>query len=341
MRRALATIATAVTITGCGGSQPAAPSPSVLVTLENPVQGTLPDVLAAYGSAGPSLNGSQTLSVPQSGQVTKLTTIPGEAVRAGQALVVFTVDPQSLSAYLQAASALSAAETQRETTAQLLAQQLATRDQLTQADKAVSDAAAALAALRRNGGGEAVRELKAPFDGVVTAVPVAEGDRTQPGAALVTVAKTSSIVVTAGIDPAARTGVRPGQPATLERLTGGAPIDGTVLRVNSALNLKTRQVDVELGFPAGALMPGEGLRVGIRVGDISGWVVPHRAVVTANGPPRVYQAANGKAVPVPVTVALVTPDKDVVQGAIDPKLGLIVDGAYQVEDGIGVRVVGP
>jgi len=334
-------VAIAVLLAGCGASKPApAPDPSVFVTLQKPVQGSLPNLLTAYGSAAPSINGSQTLSVPQAGQVTRLATTPGGAVRAGQTVAIFTVDPAAVSTYQQAASALNAAQKQRATTEQLLGQQLATRDQLTQADKAVTDASAALAALQRTGGGRAVQVLRAPFDGIVTNIAVAQGDRTQAGAALVTIARTGGIVVTVGVDPASRPSLRVGQSATLERLSGGAALAGKVLRIDSALNPKTRQVDVDVGFPPGALLPGEALRVGIRIGDVAGWVVPHRAVVTANGDVRLYQVSNGKAVPVKVSLLLVTPGGDVVAGPVDPGRRLIVDGAYQVSDGASVRWAG-
>lgn len=330
----------ATLLAGCSGGAkepPPAPPPSALVSVATPVQGSLPDLVTAYGSAAPSVTGSQTLSVQQPGQVTQLFVAPGATVSAGQPLVTFAAAPTTLSAFTQATTALSAAQKQRATTAQLLTQQLATRDQLAQGDKAVADAAAALEALRREGAGQPVRTLTAPFAGVVTTVTAAQGDRTQPGAALVTIARTGGVVVTAGVDPAVRTRLAVGEPAVLDRLTGGPPLSGRVLRVGGQLNAKTRQVDVDLGFPVGAILPGESLRVGIRVGDVAGWLVPHRAVVTASGPPHVFQAVNGKAALVNVSVALETPDQDVVRGPIDPAKPLIVDGAYQVEAGAPVR----
>jgi hypothetical protein len=96
-------------------------------------------------------------------------------------------------------------------------------------------------------------------------------------------------------------------------------------------------IDVDLSFPAGLLLPGEAMRVAIQVGQVSGWLVPHRAVVTANGPARIFQMAAGKARKVPVAVMVSTPETDVVEGAIQPGRLLIVDGAYQVADGDAVR----
>ncbi|HEY0412619.1 MAG TPA: efflux RND transporter periplasmic adaptor subunit [Allosphingosinicella sp.] len=333
-------MAAVAALAGCSGGSPqsaAAPGPSVLVTVQHPQRGTLPTTISAYGSAGPALNGAVTLSVAQPGQVTQLAVTDGVAVRAGQTLVTFATAPASRSAYQQAANALAAARKQRTTIALLLSQQLATHDQLVQADKMVADAAASLAALRAEGAGQAVRVLSAPFDGIVTLVSVAQGDRTQPGAPLVTVARASGIVVTVGVDPSERPRLRPGLPASLQRLSGGGAIAGSVLRVDSALNPRTRMIDVDLSFPAGLLLPGEAMRVAIQVGQVSGWLVPHRAVVTANGPARIFQMAAGKARKVPVAVMVSTPETDVVEGAIQPGRLLIVDGAYQVADGDAVR----
>jgi RND family efflux transporter MFP subunit len=311
--------------------------PSVLVSAIMPKQGSLAQTVTAYGSVAPALNGTQTISEAQPGQITHLAVVVGAAVHAGQPLATFVTAPAARSTYNQAADGLRVALKQRATTAQLLSQQLATQDQVVQADKAVADARATLAALQADGAGSAVHTISAPFDGIVTAVTVAQGDRTQPGAAIVTVAKTSGIVVTAGVDPAARGQVAVGQAASLVRLSGGAKLTGRVVRVTSALNAKTRLIDVDLAFPNGTLLPGEGMQVAIATGQVAGWVVPHNAVVTTGGPVRVFQIAGGKAKVVPVTVALASDDGDVLTGPIDPRLPLVVDGAYQVNDGDAVR----
>jgi RND family efflux transporter MFP subunit len=325
-------------LAGCGGAEPASQAaPSVQVTTQPMRQGTAPSLLAAYGSARPSTDGVQTLSSAQPGQVTGIAVTPGAAVRAGQALLTFTLAPTARTTYEQAASALAAAQKQRATTAQLLGQQLATRDQMVQADKAVSDARIAVAGLAREGAGQSLRTFTAPFDGIVTAILVAQGDRTQPDAALLTVARARDIVITVGIQPEDRTKVRLGQQVSLQRLSGGLQIAGHVLRVASALNVKTRMMDADIAIPAGAVLPGEGLRADIHIGDVQGWLVPHAAVVTADGAPHIFQMQAGKARSVAVQVIQSATAGDVVQGPIDPHQPLIVEGAYQVDDGQAVR----
>lgn len=340
MRRLLSGISAALILSACGGGTPAAtstPDPSVLVGTVASRRGSLPTVVAAYGSVAPSVIGTQTFSEAQPGQVTRLMVAPGSVVRAGQPLATFLTAPSSRSAYEQAVSALAAARKAKATTAQLLSQQLATTDQQVQADKAVSDAQTTLAALRAEGAGSASHTIVAPYAGVVTAVTVAQGDRTQPGAAILTIARAGAIVVTVGVDPAQRGALAAGQSATLTRLSGGGTLAGRVVRVDGSLNATTRMVDVDLTFPAGTLLPGEAMQVAIKTGRTTGWVVPHAAVVTSGPAPHVFQAAGGKAKSVPIRLLLASDAGDVVDGRLDPNRPLIVDGAYQVTDGDAVR----
>lgn len=331
-------IAATALLAGCGSSTPTpAPDPTVLVKVVPARQGSLAATVVGYGTVTPASNGTVTFSEAQPGMVSALAVSPGLAVHAGQRLATFVTAPASRASYQQAVSALAAARKQQASTAQLLGQQLATQDQLTQATKAVTDAQSALAALQADGAGQAVHAIVAPFDGIVTAVAAAQGDRTQAGAAILTVARVGGIVVTVGVDPADRAAVTPGQAASLQRLSGGGALRGRVLRVDSALNATTRQVDVDLSFPTGALVSGEAMRVSIETGQVSGWVVPHAAVVTAGGPARVFQVVAGKAKAVPVRVTLASDQGDVVQGALDATKPLIVEGAYQLGDGDVVR----
>ena len=175
MKRSFALPLLLLPLAGCGGSSSAdqTPEPSVLVSLAKPARGSLPQSIEAFGSAAPGTNGAQTISVAQPGQVIRLAVTSGTAVRAGQVLGTFMVAPTARGAYLQAEEALAAAQKQRDSTAQLLTQQLATRDQLVQAEKAVSDARVALAGLRAEGADQAVQTLTAPFDGVVEPLSVA------------------------------------------------------------------------------------------------------------------------------------------------------------------------
>lgn len=317
-------------------------SPTTLVTTVPARHGSATRTIQAYGEATPASNAVATLSMPQPGQITQVHVVAGAQVRAGEPILVFTLAPSAHSSYQQALDAVKAAESQRATTAQLLAQQLATRDQLVQANKAVLDARAALAALRRDGASATVTVLRAPFAGVVATLPVALGDRTQPGQALATIARAGGLIVTVGVDPARRADLHVDAPVTLSRLDGGAPVAGHVQRIDAVLNPRTRQIDVDIAYPAGAILSGEAMKVAIPTGSADGWQVPHRAVVmNSDGSAQLFQIANGKAKAVPVTVTVGGTPDDLVTGALDQSAPVIVDGAYQVADGDAVRVERP
>jgi membrane fusion protein (multidrug efflux system) len=298
-------------------------------------------VLVAYGIAAPALDGGMTLSLPQEGRVLGIAVTPGEQVHHGDKLITFGASAAASNTYQQAVSALALARTQRTHTAQLRAQQLATRDQLAQADKALSDAQSALDALRREGAGQAQEDLVAPFDGIVATVPVAVGERLQPNTPLLTLTRLDGLVVTVGVEPAERAKVAPGQPVLLRPLIDGAALDGHVLRIDGVLNGKTRLVDADITTPVGAVLSGEAFRAAIIVGQFTGWLVPHPAVLTDEQGAYVFQVNGGKAARVAVQVTGQSGDTDVVAGALDPARKVVTEGNYQLDDGTAVREAAP
>jgi len=151
-----------------GAVAPFAQEASVLVKTELPQQGEMPDLVTAFGTLGPAVDGGMTLSVQHEGRVLELSVMAGQQVHKGDKLVTFGASAAVASSYEQALNALKLARSQKLHADQLLSQQLATRDQVAQADKAVLDAQTALDALQKQGAAQPVEVLTAPFDGVVT-----------------------------------------------------------------------------------------------------------------------------------------------------------------------------
>ena len=307
-----------------------------------PERGTAPDLVEAFGTAGPAPNGSMTFSQQQRGRVLAIDVTPGERVRAGQALVEFASSAAASSTYAQAKSALVLARSQRLHEAQLLAQRLATRDQLAQADKAVSDARSTLDALTREGFGDASRVVAAPFDGIVATVPVASGERVAPGAPLVSVIRLDGLLVTAGIQPSDFDRLRPGDAVRLAPLAGGPDFDGRVVRVDRAIDARTHLVDAAIAVPADSVLSGAAYGAAITAGELSGWKLPHSAVLIDEKGAYVFQVADpaqhgaqrtGKAARVDVKLLGETGPDDIVSGPLVPGRRLVVEGNYQLEDG--------
>ncbi|HXR19819.1 MAG TPA: efflux RND transporter periplasmic adaptor subunit [Steroidobacteraceae bacterium] len=314
----------------------------VLVQTQMPQRGSMPATVLAYGLATPAVNGGMTLSVQAEGRVQHIDVTAGEAVQAGRPLLEFQLSAAASSSYTQAVAAFKLAQEQRARTARLLEHSLATREQLAQADKAVVDAQAALTALQLEHGGEALQTIRAPFNGVVSALRVSQGERVPGGAPLVTVTRQGGLVVTVGVEPSARRDVQVGQPVDLMSLTdGGSAQQGTVARVDRVLNPKTRLVDVDIApREAGSaeLLEGAAYQARIRTDELEGWVVPRDAVLGDGHGDYVFQVAAGKAVRVAVMRLGGDDEHSVVDGSIDPQRPLIIAGNYQLSDGTAVRL---
>jgi multidrug efflux pump subunit AcrA (membrane-fusion protein) len=128
-----------------------ADAPSVAVQTIAAKRGSVAETVTAYGTAAPVVEGSTTLSLPNDGRVLQLAVAPGQMVQPGQRLLDFGFLAATFSAYQRALTALNLARTQRQHTAALVEQRLATRDQLAQAEKAVADAQTTLDAMRQEG----------------------------------------------------------------------------------------------------------------------------------------------------------------------------------------------
>jgi membrane fusion protein, multidrug efflux system len=316
----------------------AAEEGSVLVTTMAPRQGSLPDIVTAYGTAGPALNSSMTISLQSQGRVLQFHITPGEAVKAGQPLLEFGVSESALGSDRQAETALQTAKVERARIAQLLRQQLATKDQLTQADKAIADAETTLDTLKKSGSGQPNLTIKAPFDGVVSAIPVAQGDTIAPGAPMITLMRVDGLVVSVGIEPAQRFRLKRGNPVMLLPMTsGGAPASGTLVRIGGLLNPRTHLVDADVAASA-RLLPGAAFMAQITVGQFDGFIVPRDVVLSDAEGAYLFQTDGGKAHRVAVTIVGSTGDQSAVTGAIDPAKPIVLQGNYQLEDGMEVRL---
>lgn len=326
-----------------GGSQTNGQQPSVLVDTETPHKGSLPRTIVAYGAVQASpAGGSETMSLLRGGQVTEVLISAGQTVRKGQALLVVRADPSVVASYQQALAGLTLARGNRSRTATMLAQHLATRDQLAQADKAVADAQATLDALKRSGGGSADETLTAGFDGVVVNLMVAQGARVAAQTPLLTLARSGRLVAVVGLEPGLREQVAAGQPAQVAPLYSTDPRQGRVISVSAMLDPTTRLVPVLIDpatdSPAeGGLIPGAPVRATVEVGQMTGWLAPRDAVLTDAKGPYVFQVAAGKAVRVDVKIVGMAGGTTVIAGPLDPGRTLVTGGNYQLQDGMAVR----
>ncbi len=314
--------------------------PSVLVQITPIRRGSLPRTVVAYGSVQASPSGHISVVSPLAATVAGLDVRVGEEVGRGAPLVRLAPSPETAAAYAQARVGLPAAADAVTRARQLLAEQLATRQQLADAEKAESDARAALAALVAQGAGGPAT-LRAPFRAIVTAVLTSTRSIVSEGTPLLELARPEGLVLQAGVAPDEAAAVRAGESASVTAIGGARSYAAKVLMRGSVVDSGTGLVPVEISLPSGDLFPGRAAQATITVGTVQGFIVPHQAVlVDDNGDPYVVQAVRGRAKIVPVRVLGSGETEDTVDGALDTHAPLVLAGNYQLKDGMSVRLAG-
>ena len=315
--------------------------PSVLVTVTRLRRGTLPHVVAAYGTVRASNSGGKVLMAPESAVVGVVDAHLGQQVRAGAPLVTLLPSPQTSVAYQQAQSALMVAKDLVKSTRRLFTLHLATTQQLAQARKTESDARVTLHALRASGAGGAY-VLRAPFEAIVTTLSVHSGDIVTVGSPMLTLAAPGRLVLSAGVVPSQALEVHAGQRAAVKAAGSDHWVRARVAVGGAAASPASGLVPVQIGLPPGKFLPGEVAEARIVTAEVLGYVVPHRAIlVDRSGRTYVVQALDGIAHQVPVRVLDSDTDQNVISGALDPHAALVLTGNYQLKDGMRVRLADP
>ena len=332
---ALAWSAMAPAIAAEGGA------PSVLVSVAPLKAGSLPRTVTAWGSMLSPPSATQVISARTSEAVGAIHVRAGEEVPAGAPLLQLVPDAQTAASYSVAQSALRDAEQALARTRDMLAQHLATAQQLDAARKARSDAQAALDALKAQGAAGA-STVRAPFHAIVTKVSVTRGALVAAGAALLEIAKAEDLTLRVNVTPPQARLVAPGNRVQVASLDGLHRVVGKVARRGASVDPGTGLVPIDITVPANPLFAGENAQAEIAVGQIEGYVVPHAAIlVNPEGKPYVVQVESGRARRVAVEVLGAQADENVVRGtALKADQPLVLSGNYQLDDGMAVRLGG-
>jgi RND family efflux transporter MFP subunit len=317
-----------------------------LVKIQDPKKGTIPDTVSGWGSISPSSGSSSTLSFQRDGLVSKFYVEVGDPVKKGDKLLDFETAPDIITAYQQAAAIFKLAQSTKTRTAQLYAQQLATRMEVDNAEHAMLDAQMILTLQELKGGAKPNETLVANFDGTVTAIPVSQGDRLGAGTALLTLTRTDALVLMVNVEPSRIDKVQPEQQVTLEALsTGKKPMEGKVRRVGAAIDPKSRFAPVLIDMPLDGVLAGESFRVGIQVGQLQGWMAPRGTVLRDKKGHYVWQIDaslkgklgdgreyDGKAQRVNVDLIGRSGKADIFDGPINLERPIIITGGTQLTD---------
>ena len=312
--------------------------PSVLVTTIPLREGSLARTVTAYGAIQSSPSSVESMTAHANDTVKAVYIHPGDRVPAGAPLVALTPGALTIAAYKQAQSAMRNARMLVVRTRKLLAQHLATVQDLANAEKADADAQATLDALKTQGGDGRVT-LHAPFAAVVTRLFVSSGASLAPGAPILELAGVEGLVLRVGVIPSDARRIRLGDPAQIVSLKAEPMQPGTVSRIAAATDPASGLIPVDITPSADHLFPGESAQAVITVGYARGYVVPHAAILMDDqGNPYVVQAAGAKARKVNVQIEATHGDEVAVRGSgLDARQALVLSGNYQLDDGMALR----
>jgi RND family efflux transporter MFP subunit len=324
---------------GASAAAPPPPPPAVQVETAPLRQQPVTSIVDGYGTVATAEDGRAAVSFLHAGQITQLLVRQGQAVKAGDMLLALTADPSSTLSYAKASAALEFATRELERTKLLVQQHLATNAQLAAAQKAVTDATAALVVERKLGNNRAVERAVAPFDGYVVSLSVAPGDRIQPNTTVLMLARTDRLRVTAGLQPEDAARVQGGMTADVVPVfTPDRPLQGMVQAVNGTINPASKLIDIWVELPDSPqkLVPGTAVSVRVVLEQHVGWVVPRRAVLHDQKGDYIFQVIGTTARRVAVTTGVETDDVTEITGA-DPGQPVVTRGNYELQDGMTVR----
>jgi RND family efflux transporter MFP subunit len=316
----------------------AEPIPTAIVTLAPVRSQSLQDVVSVYGVVQADPAGSVTVAAPKASIVSRMLVRSGETVAAGQPLVELANAPGAELAFKQAADAVNFAQVDLARVQRLYDERLAGSDQLSAARKTLADAQATLTAQQKQGSGRALQVIAAPRAAVVTTVSAAAGDHVAQDAPLLVLARADGAVVKLGLEPGGRFAV--GQGVVIHPVFGGPPIPSRIVMVGRAADQTTKTLDAIVPLNGAALPIGAAVQGDVTTGVHAGQVVPRAAVVFDETGPHVFVVSGGKAHRMFVGVGLDRGEEIEVKGQFPAGAQVAVEGAYELQDGMTVKVRG-
>jgi HlyD family secretion protein len=185
--------------------------------------------------------------------------------------------------------------------------------------------------------------ITAPFSGEITRRYVDAGALVSTSTPLVTLAHTETLKVTANLLEKDISLVKPGMKVKIRAEAFPEKIfEGTVVRINSALDLATRtlQTEVHIPNPGRMLKPGMFAKIEVALSTKAGVVtIPKVAVIDEGKEQAVFVVENNQALRKPVVIGVEQGDRvEVVEGIREGEQ-VVVKGQGSLKDRSPVRVI--
>jgi RND family efflux transporter MFP subunit len=311
--------------------------PTAQITVAAVKSQGLSQTVTLYGAVEADPASVTTIAAPRAIIVSRVLVRVGQAVAAGQPLIELAGAPDAELAYHQAVDAATFAQSDLERVQRLYDAKLAASDQLIAAKKAQADTQAALANLQKQRGAGPGQTLTAPRAAIVTRLAVAPGDHVAQDAVLLALAGRDGLVAQLTLQPSASP-VTAGAAVTLKPSIGGPPITSRIGLVAKAPNPDSKLLTATAPLPGSSLPVGAAVQGDVVIGGHSGLTAPRASVVFDETGAHVFTITGGKAHRVFVTTGAEQGDDIEISGPIKAGDTIAVEGAYELEDGMAVRV---
>lgn len=315
--------------------------PTATVQVAKGRVGRIAEQLTVYGSVIPAPSSLQTITLPFQSQIMRVGVDAGQKISAGDVLVVVEPSPDTALQLEQARNTYSTAQQALQQVQGRFKLQLATNDQVLQAQQAEQQAKAQLDSLQSRQKAAGDGSIRAEADGLVNLIPVHEGQIVNAGAPLVEIVEGDELEVQLGIEPEDIELINESRPVFVSRPSDPdeSRIRGTIRRLSKLVNANTRLVDAFVTVPPeNELLLGESIVGLLDVAIANGLLVPRDAVLPEGGQFVLYTVRNGKAVKNTVMIGL---ENDTEIQIVSPSLeneSIVVRGNYVLRDGMPVTV---
>lgn len=321
-------------------------TPSVLVKMGTVQEKMLSKTITAYGVIEPDADKIQSLSLSHAGLINKVLVKLGQRVQKGDALFNMNTAPAARMQYLQAESALTYTQKSVQRVRTLFKEQLATKSQLSQAEKSLRDAKVKVNTLKKQGLNQSEEVFRAPIDGIVTKINIQQGQRVSADAMAMLLATDDHLMVQLGVEPEDLSSIHPGNMVTLHPVfMENMNIQSTVSNVHAMVDPTTKLIGVLVFIPnhhtknlvLGSKMVGQ-----IQVKSIKGLVVPESAILKDKDGAFVYSVTHNIAHKIYIIEGIQEPGLVEIHSVKPNKLKagdkVVILGNYELKEGMTVRI---
>jgi len=316
--------------------------PSVAVKLAQIQEQQVSETLFSYGELVPDPDQIVNISLDRPGFINRIWVRQGQRIKKGERLGEVKTLPEAHMQFLQAQTAVDFA--QRDVTRKqgMLADQLITKADVDAALMVLRDATSTLDAMRARGLHKATEILRAPRDGIIIQLDVAQGQRVAAGSNLMILATERHLIARLGIEPEDLEKVKAGAPVTITPVfMAHKKIESHIRDIHAMINPSTHLVEILVPIPeknVDRLILGSKIIGHIRLSQRTVLVVPRSAVLeTGKAKSYLFRAEQGKAKYIEVETGVDAGEFIEVSGDIRKGDQIVILGNYQLQDGMMIR----